>query len=98
MPVGLAQPAEHAQLIEQTAAKYLDYVAPDGGDRRSVRFEGLHATNDYPADAILDIANKEQCDAIVMGTHGEGGLRGVFIGSVAQKVINQAKIPVMIVR
>ena len=97
MPVALAQPAEHAQLIEQTAAKYLDYVARTA-EQAGVAYQGLHATNDYPADAILDIANKEQCDAIVMGTHGEGGLRGVFIGSVAQKVINQAKIPVMIVR
>ena len=33
-----------------------------------------------------------------MGTHGEGGLRGMLIGSVAQKVINQAKIPVVVVR
>lgn len=97
MPVGFAQPAEHAQLIEQTAAKYLDYIAR-AAEQAGVAYQGLHATNDYPADAILDIADKEQCDAIVMGTHGEGGLRGVFIGSVAQKVINQAKIPVMIVR
>jgi nucleotide-binding universal stress UspA family protein len=97
MPVGLSQPAEHAQLIEQTAAKYLDYIAR-AAEQAGVAYQGLHATNDYPADAILGIADKEQCDAIVMGTHGEGGLRGVFIGSVAQKVINQAKIPVMIVR
>ena len=97
MPVGLMQPTEHAQLIERTAAEYLDYVARTAA-AAGVPYQGLHATNDYPADAILDIANKEQCDAIVMGTHGEGGLRGVFVGSVAQKVINQAKIPVMIVR
>ena len=97
MPVGLAQPAEHAQLIEQTAATYLDYVSRSA-EEAGVPYQGFHATSDYPADAILDIVNKEQCDAIVMGTHGEGGMRGVFIGSVAQKVINQAKIPVMIVR
>ncbi len=97
MPVGLSQPADHAQLIEQTAAKYLDYIAR-AAEQSGVAYRGLHATNDYPAEAILDIANKEQCDAIVMATHGDGGLRGVFIGSVAQKVINQAKIPVMIVR
>jgi nucleotide-binding universal stress UspA family protein len=33
-----------------------------------------------------------------MATHGEGGLRGVFIGSVTQKVLNQSKIPVLVLR
>src|SRR5829696_3803515 len=50
-------PAGHAQLIEQTAAKYLDYVARTA-KQAGVVYQGLHATNDYPADAILDIANK----------------------------------------
>ena len=63
-----------------------------------MRFEGVHVTNDYAADAILDIAKKKKCDLIVMATHGEGGLRGVFIGSVTQKVLNQSKIPVMVLR
>ena len=31
-----------------------------------------------------------------MATHGQGGLRGVFIGSVTQKVLNQSKIPVLV--
>ena len=33
-----------------------------------------------------------------MATHGQSGLRGVFVGSVTQQVINQAKIPVMVLR
>ena len=61
-------------------------------------FEGAHRTDDYPAHAILETATKNGCDCIVMGTHGDGGLRGMLIGSVAQKVINQAKIPVVVVR
>ena len=63
-----------------------------------VPFEGLHKTDDYPADAILEIAGKKGCDLIVMGTQGEGGLGGVLVGSVTQKVINQAKVPVMVFR
>ena len=69
-------------MIERLAAK------------SGVKFAGVHATNDYPADAILDIAKKKKCDVIVMATHGEGGLRGMFIGSVTQKVLNQSKMPV----
>ena len=44
------------------------------------------------------IAKKKKCDLIVMATHGQGGLRGVFIGSVTQKVLDQSKIPVMVFR
>jgi nucleotide-binding universal stress UspA family protein len=97
LPVGLAQPGEHKEIIERTAAKYLDFIAR-AAKKAGVPYEGLHTTNDYAADAILDIAKKKKCDAIVMGTHGEGGLRGMFIGSVTQKVLSQSKIPVLVFR
>ena len=97
LPVGFAQPAEHEQIIKKTAAKHLDAIERLA-KKAGVRFEGLHATNDYAADAILDVAKKKKCDVIVMATHGEGGLRGVFIGSVTQKVLSQSKIPVLVLR
>ena len=60
--------------------------------------ESLHTTSDFPEDEILKIAAKRNCDLIVMATHGQGGLRGVFIGSVTQKVLNLAKVPVLVIR
>jgi nucleotide-binding universal stress UspA family protein len=97
LPVGFAQPAEHAAMIERTSAKYLG-VIQRAAKKAGVRFEAIHATNDYPADAVLDMAKKKKCDCIVMATHGEGGLRGVFVGSVTQKVLNRSKIPVLVLR
>jgi nucleotide-binding universal stress UspA family protein len=96
LPVGLAQPGEHAKLIERTAAKHLDFIER-AAKKAGVKCESLHATSDYPEDEILKIAAKKKCDLIVMGTHGQGGLRGVFIGSVTQKVLGKANIPVMVV-
>ena len=95
LPVGFAQPNEHKAMIERTAAKHLDLIAR-AAKKAGVQYEGMHATNDYPADAILDAAKKKKCDCIVMATHGEGGLRGLFIGSVTQKVLSQSKIPVLV--
>ena len=97
LPVGLAQPSEHAKLIEKMAAEYLGFIE-QAAKGAGVACEVLHQTDDYPADAILKTAVKKNCDLIVMATHGEGGMRGVLIGSVAQKVLNQAKVPVMTLR
>jgi nucleotide-binding universal stress UspA family protein len=97
LPVGFAQPGEHAEIIKRTAAKRLEFIER-AAKKAGVRFEGVHVTSDYPADAILDVAKKKKCDAIVMATQGEGGLSGVFIGSVTQKVLNQSKIPVLVIR
>jgi nucleotide-binding universal stress UspA family protein len=97
MPVGYTTPEEHERLIERTAAKHLEFVER-AAKKAGIRCEALHLTSDYPEDAILKIAKKKKCDLIVMGSHGQGGLRGVFIGSVAQKVLNQSDIPVMVIR
>jgi nucleotide-binding universal stress UspA family protein len=97
LPVGFAQPAEHEHIITKIAAKHLDAIERLA-KKAGVRFEGVHITNDYAADAIMDIAKKKKCDVIVMATSGQGGVRGMFIGSVTQKVLNQSKIPVLVLR
>ena len=97
LPVGYATPGEHETMIAKAAAKYLGIVEKAATKAR-VAYEGVHVTSDYPEDAILKIAQKKKCDLIVIATHGQGGLRGVFIGSVTQKVLNQSKIPVLVLR
>ena len=97
LPVGYATPGAHKEMIEKTAAKHLEFVERAAKKAR-VAYEAVHVTSDYPEDAILKVAQKKKCDLIVMATHGQGGLRGVFIGSVTQKVLNQSKIPVMVLR
>nr|NJM03453.1 universal stress protein [Desulfobacula sp.] len=51
-----------------------------------------------PVDVIIEAAQAKECDLIVMGSHGHGGLAGILMGSTAKKVTQQAKIPVLIVR
>jgi nucleotide-binding universal stress UspA family protein len=49
-----------------------------------------------PADVILDYANQNGVDLIIMSTHGRSGISRWFFGSVAEKVIRHSTIPVLI--
>lgn len=53
-----------------------------------------HAMN--PHEEIVNAAETHRCDAIFMATHGRKGLNRLFAGSETQKVIAQAKVPVMV--
>lgn len=50
----------------------------------------------FPANEIIDVASSENADLIVIGSHGESGEQS--IGSVVQKVVYWATIPVLVVR
>lgn len=55
-------------------------------------------TTGSPAPGIAAAAKKHDVDLIVMGSHGEGALSNLVLGSVATKVIATVKTPVLIVR
>jgi nucleotide-binding universal stress UspA family protein len=50
------------------------------------------------APVILDYANKEDVDLIVMGTHGRRGIGHLLLGSVAEEIVRTARCPVMTIR
>ncbi|WP_280537900.1 universal stress protein [Halopenitus sp. POP-27] len=51
-----------------------------------------------PSREIIDYAEGQGCDVIVMGTHGRGGIDRLLLGSVAEKVVRGSSIPVLTVR
>ncbi len=51
-----------------------------------------------PAEIIVQTAEKQNCDLVVMGTHGHGVIAEVLIGSTAKWVIRQSLIPVLVIR
>jgi nucleotide-binding universal stress UspA family protein len=50
------------------------------------------------AEQVLRMAEKSKAHMIVMGTHGHGALGRAILGSVAQKVVVDAKVPVLLVK
>lgn len=51
----------------------------------------------HPPEEILNAANEEGCDAIVLGTHGKGFLAHAFLGSVSSAVLHRTGKPVFII-
>ena len=51
-----------------------------------------------PAAAILDLAETLHPDLIVIGSHGRGGLDHLLLGSVTERVLRRARVPVLVVR
>ena len=49
-------------------------------------------------EGVVRVAESIGADLIVMGSHGRRGLEKLVLGSVAQRVLSSAKIPVMVVR
>ncbi len=81
---------------DQEPADYLDHVAAD------LRAAGFQVTTEIcagpVAETILEYAEGIGADLIAMSTHGRSGLARWFIGSVADKIVRGARLPVLLVR
>lgn len=98
-PYGYGAAIGDAELLEEAEAGARDYLA--GISQRLTR-EGLTVVTevrlDPAADAILAGAAEQHADLIVMSTHGRGGLGRWVLGSVADRVLRGATIPILLVR
>ena len=64
---------------------------------------GVHCTAHtvealHPWEAILAHARTQQCDLLVMASHGRRGFSALLLGSETQKVLTHSKLPVLVVR
>ena len=64
---------------------------------KGIAVEGV-MTMATPGDAVLAEAKRWGAELIVVGTHGRGGLARVFLGSVAERIIRAAEVPVLTTR
>ncbi|MFQ6064459.1 MAG: universal stress protein [Candidatus Bathyarchaeia archaeon] len=51
-----------------------------------------------PSERIVEVAKEGKFDVIVMGSRGLGGIKGFFLGSVSDRVADEAACPVLIVK
>jgi nucleotide-binding universal stress UspA family protein len=57
-----------------------------------------YLTDGDAAAEIVRMAKEQQCDVIVMGTHGRTGMGRMLLGSVAEQVVRRAPCPVLTIK
>lgn len=88
----------------QTMDEYLKARAETIIEGAKSKFEGsdikvtFHIATGDPAMEIIDMAEREECDMIIICTHGMTGAKRFLIGSVASKVVHHASMPVFVIR
>ena len=89
--------AAYKARVKAVSDKYLAEI--EAAARKSdVRFERVDVEDASPADAILRTAQAQDCDLIVMASHGRRGLSLVLMGSETIKVLTHATQPVLVTR
>ncbi len=83
--------------IKEVLEAFSEEAKADAKDQTFVTDETLIKTG-APAEIIVQTAKEQNCDLIVMGTHGHGTFADVFVGSTAKWVIKHSPIPVLVIR
>jgi nucleotide-binding universal stress UspA family protein len=85
------------EQVRVTAEQYLNDVA-DRVRARGFSVQTLVLRHQHPARAILEHAEREQVDLIAMETHAYRLVERLLLGSVADKVVRGAHVPVLVHR
>jgi nucleotide-binding universal stress UspA family protein len=100
MIAGTAPPSPAMEVVIDDMERFARKLVA-GAVERAGR-SGITATGETrcgaPAFEILKYAADVGADAIVMGTHGRSGLKHFLMGSVAETLLREAKVPVIVVR
>ena len=81
---------------EKAAADAVDEVAAAAAGRGLTT--ARHVEHGPPVEVLLDCIERENVDAVVMGTTGRRGTDRILLGSVTEKTVRSAPIPVLTVR
>ncbi|MFW5895880.1 MAG: universal stress protein [archaeon] len=84
-----------SDMLEREGTAALDEVEAVARER-GVPVERVQLDGS-PAREIIRYAEGGDCDLIVMGTHGRGGIDRLLLGSVAERVVRSSKVPVLTV-
>ena len=96
MPVGTEALIKHAQREEKEAVAYLEKLA-EPLRAKNLKVEIATAPGSA-GKAIVAYAENNKIDLIAIATHGRGGLGRAVFGSVADHVLRESKLPILVIK
>jgi nucleotide-binding universal stress UspA family protein len=91
-------PAEGRQITDAIEEEALDYMKTEVAKLQNEGAKVTAITRDGTIpDTILEVAEETHADVIAMSTHGRAGIQRWLMGSVAEDVVHDSHIPVMLV-
>jgi nucleotide-binding universal stress UspA family protein len=88
---------ESQAQAQKEATSYLESVAQNLLDERGLKVDYL-VMEGLAAETIVDFADNNQIGLIAIATHGEGGLKRLVFGSVADYVLRNSNLPMLVVK
>jgi universal stress protein E len=87
--------AQHtAEIADDSASELTSFLDALDGKREPY---ATRVKEGRPADVIIDIANDEQTDIVVMGAHGRTGILKMLLGSVTEEVMQRLDRDILVV-
>jgi nucleotide-binding universal stress UspA family protein len=83
--------------IKKVLQQFRENVESQIGPLRVDLVSEIIVNEGFPVEEILNIADTQGCDVIVLGTHGKGWLKQTFLGSVARSVLERTRKPVFVI-
>nr|WP_297789544.1 universal stress protein [uncultured Allomuricauda sp.] len=94
----------NSEIAEEAEAKYFLKLAKE----KIKEFTAKEYLKDISVEAIIqnykdftevnNVAQEQNCDLVVMGSHGTGGLSELFVGSNTEKVVRTSDLPVIVIK
>jgi nucleotide-binding universal stress UspA family protein len=91
-----AEVQSHVDAAEQEARENLEAFAQELSVR-GIKVKPFLRVG-YPFDEIVLMAKHFDVDLIIIGSHGRGGLSRLLVGSTAERVVEHAPCPVLVVK
>ncbi|MGE8627867.1 universal stress protein [Achromobacter denitrificans] len=88
---------QHTDQARKNAQSYLDGLETEAR-HALVPCNAIITVNDHPHEAIVETAQSQGCDLIIMGSHGRHGMTGFLLGSETQRVLAHTRLPVLVFR
>lgn len=95
---GQLDAVEAYEAAAKASAKAILNAAEARASEMGVACETRHVNDRKPADGIMQTADQEACDLIVMASHGRSGVQKMLLGSQTAEVISLSKTPVLVLR